>query len=144
MTRISFGTVTKPLLRMAALIVSVMVVGLFHPGIAHAQSCTGSNYQGVYRQDAWGVYGCYNTSYQCPSGGSWSNAHDNLPGKCSCLPQTPIWDEFRTQCHPVFGGFGDPSGKIGLSLFHQSEHTNLCINDPYQSTNTATLVTLPP
>jgi hypothetical protein len=116
---------------MAVLIVSVMVVGLFHPGIATAQSCSGSNYQGYLGNDQWGDYGCINTSYQCPSGGSWRNRD----AKCDCLPQSPIWDEFHKQCRTVFGGFGDPSGKIGLSLFHQSEHTNLCINDPYQSTD---------
>ena len=132
MTRISFGVVAKPLLRMAVLVVCVMVAGLLNPGSAHAQSCSGSNYQGHYRSDAWGVPGCFNDTYQCPSGGSWSNS----AGKCNCLPGTPIWSEFDKACYAL-AKWAD--NLVTQSLFHQSEHPKtLCINDPYQSKNDGT------
>jgi hypothetical protein len=74
------------------LTVSLLVVGLFHPGLARAQSSCPSGFnQG---KDAWGVQGCINVGYKCPSGGSWS-VRDN---KCDCLPQWPVWDDGAKQC----------------------------------------------
>ncbi|KAJ3001988.1 UNVERIFIED_CONTAM: hypothetical protein HDU68_006540, partial [Siphonaria sp. JEL0065] len=41
----------------------------------------------AFGTDYWGVDGCI-WQKSCPQGGSWSVAEK----KCSCLPDTPIWD----------------------------------------------------
>src|SRR5262249_56361209 len=72
--------------------VSILVVGLFHPDLSQAQSdCPSGFEQGT---DAWGVRGCINIGYRCPTGGSWS-VRDN---KCDCLPGTPNWDSQNKVC----------------------------------------------
>ena len=74
------------------LTVILLAVGLFHPGLARAQSSCPSGFK--QGKDAWGVQGCINVGYKCPSGGSWS-VRDN---KCDCLPQWPVWDDGAKQC----------------------------------------------
>ena len=82
----------KKLLRTVMLTVSALMVGLFHPGLAEAQSsCPAGFQQGT---DAFGVQGCVNVGYQCPPHGSWS-VRDN---KCDCLPEWPVWDDNAKQC----------------------------------------------
>src|SRR5271166_5777754 len=82
----------KKLLRTVMLTVSALMVGLFHPGLAEAQSsCPAGFQQGT---DAFGVQGCINVGYKCPTHGSWS-VRDN---KCDCLPQWPVWNNDIRQC----------------------------------------------
>ena len=71
--------------------ISLLMIGLFHPGLARGQSCPSGFKAG---KDAWGVQGCINVGYKCPLHGSWS-VRDN---KCDCLPQWPVWDNDAKQC----------------------------------------------
>jgi|HubBroStandDraft_6_1064221.scaffolds.fasta_scaffold160698_1 hypothetical protein len=57
----------KKLLRTVVLTVSALVVGLFHPGPAQAQSSCPPGFQ--RGTDAWGVQGCINVGYRCPTHG---------------------------------------------------------------------------
>ena len=100
----------KKLLRTVVLTVSALVMGLFHPGLAEAQSsCPAGFKQGT---DRFGVQGCINVGYQCPPHGSWS-VRDN---KCDCLPQWPVWDDNAKQCFASScpAGFKQGTDRFGV------------------------------
>jgi hypothetical protein len=95
--------------RIVVVTVGVLLVGLFHAYLAEAGGeCPVGFQPGT---DAWGVQGCINVTYQCPSGGSWC-VKDK---KCDCLPATPIWDNQHKVCLASGGGgLKCPPGKINL------------------------------